>query len=69
MIDMIFKQGRSLNDVSKVLFTVKSNVHKMEKKAIKTIAKIYDELKKGTKVNDREQKENESERTSRIIKV
>ena len=46
MIDMIFKQGRSLNDVSKVLFTVKSNVHKMGKKAIKTIAKIYDELKK-----------------------
>ena len=46
MIDMIFKQGRSLNDVSKVLFTVKSNVHKIEKKAIKTIAKIYDELKK-----------------------
>ena len=46
MIDMIFKQGRSLNDVSKVLFTVKSNVHKMEKKAIKKIAKIYDELKK-----------------------
>ena len=46
LISLIFKQGNSLNDVAKVLFTCKSNVYKMKEKAIKKLAKIYDELKK-----------------------
>lgn len=45
LISLIFKQGKSLNDVAKVIFTCKSNVYKMKEKAIKKLAKIYDLLK------------------------
>jgi len=46
VIILIYKNAKSLSEVAKILFTCKSNIYKMREKALKNLAKIYDEMKK-----------------------
>ena len=59
VIILIYKNAKSLSEVARLLFTCKSNIYKMREKALKNLAKIYDDIKKWTTENEKWTKVND----------